>query len=209
MNAFIMKLGRKRSFNREQALDKAMRLFWKSGYMGTSLSELTKELGINKPSLYAAFGNKEQLFKSTLSHYQEKYTAPRYAILTESRADPLSIRLETFLRSIAEVVSDPKLPTGCLYVNSSCESGAKEMPRGILEALHTIKGDTMRYFIDVFKEEQALRNLPNELDVVKISTYLMAVLYGMGVLAKNGSALKELEPMIKMTVDSLLNKKLA
>lgn len=202
-----MKPGRKRSFNKEDALDKAMRLFWKSGYMGTSLSELTKELGINKPSLYAAFGNKEQLFKSTLSHYQEKYTAPRYTTLTEPRTDPLSLRLEAFLWSIAEIVSDPKLPTGCLYVNSSCESGAKEMPRGILEELHTIKGDTMQYFIDVFKEEQALKNLSKEIDVVKMSTYLMTVLFGMGVLAKNGSTLKDLEPVIKMTVNSLLYPK--
>lgn len=199
-----MKLGRKRAFDREEALDKAMKLFWRSGYSGTSLSNLTAELGINKPSLYAAFGNKEQLFKSALSHYKEKYTAPIYTTLIEPKTDSLPTRLESFLRSIAEVVSDPELPMGCLYVNSSCESGAKDMTSEIRDALYTIKGDTMQYFVDVFNKEQALGNLPKEADVAVISNYLMAILFGMGVLAKNGSTLKELEPVIKITVDSLL-----
>ena len=200
----FMKLGRKCSFDREDALDKAMKLFWAGGYSGTSISDLTAELGINKPSLYAAFGNKEQLFKSALSFYQEKYTAPRYATLLEPRTDSLSTRLEAFLRSIAEVVTDPKLPMGCLYVNSTCESGAKDMTSEILEDLYNIKGDTMQYFVDVFKKEQVLGNLSKEADVVIISNYLMAILFGMGVLAKNGSTLNELEPVIKITVDSLL-----
>lgn len=199
-----MKPGRKRSFDKEEALNTAMKIFWKSGYSGTSLSDLTASLKINKPSLYATFGNKEQLFKSALNHYQKAYSEPIYATLSEPKSKPFAIRLGTFLHSIAEVISDPNRPIGCLYVNSSCESGAKNMTSDILETLHTIKGDTLQYFIDVFKEEMRLGNLPDKADAVAMSTYLMTILYGMGVLAKNGSTLKELEPVVSMTVNSLL-----
>jgi AcrR family transcriptional regulator len=64
-----MTAGRRRSFDEAQALETAMRVFWRRGYQGTSLSDLTAALGINKPSLYAAFGNKEQLFARALAHY--------------------------------------------------------------------------------------------------------------------------------------------
>jgi len=198
-----MKPGRKRSFDREEALDKAMRLFWKGGYSGTSLSELTTGLGINKPSLYAAFGNKEHLFKLALAYYQEKYTTPRYATLTEPRTDPLPIRLNRFLHTIAETISDPEMPLGCLYVNSSCETGAKDMTSGIIEEIFSVKKESMQYFINVLKEEQTLGNLPQKTDVDAMSNYLMTVLFGMGVLAKNGSTLADLEPVIKIAVDSL------
>src|SRR5712671_3461480 len=68
-------IGRPRSFDREQALDCAMRVFWRKGYQGASLSELTKAMGINRPSLYAAFGNKETLFGKALDRYAQGPTA--------------------------------------------------------------------------------------------------------------------------------------
>ncbi len=64
-----MSLGRPREFDIEKALDKALKLFWKKGYEGTSLPELTKAMGINRPSLYAAFGNKEALFRKAIDRY--------------------------------------------------------------------------------------------------------------------------------------------
>lgn len=90
----ITKAGRKRSFDKQQALDKAMRLFWANGFSGTSISALAAILGINKPSLYAAFGNKEQLFKASLDHYAECYGEPSVLKLHEPDTDSLEERLE-------------------------------------------------------------------------------------------------------------------
>ncbi len=78
-----MSAGRKRTFDEEQALEAAMRVFWQKGYVGTSLSDLTAALGINKPSLYAAFGNKEQLFASALARYGSRYGLPHAEHLLE------------------------------------------------------------------------------------------------------------------------------
>ena len=66
-----MTLGRPRAFDIDQALDCALRVFWRKGYEGTSLPDLTKAMGINRPSLYAAFGNKEELFRKALDLYAE------------------------------------------------------------------------------------------------------------------------------------------
>ena len=62
-------LGRPRAFDAEKALDRAMQVFWRKGYLGTSLSDLTDAMGINRPSLYAAFGNKKSLFRKALDRY--------------------------------------------------------------------------------------------------------------------------------------------
>ncbi len=64
-------MGRPRVFDVDEALDRALRVFWRKGYEGASLSDLTKAMRINRPSLYAAFGNKEALFRRALDRYAE------------------------------------------------------------------------------------------------------------------------------------------
>src|SRR6266568_8148145 len=65
------RVGRPRAFDVDLALDRALHVFWDKGYEGTSLSDLTKVMRINRPSLYAAFGNKEQLFRKVLDRYMD------------------------------------------------------------------------------------------------------------------------------------------
>ena len=67
-----MPAGRPRLFDLELALDRALNVFWRKGYEGTSLADLTDEMGINRPSLYAAFGNKEALFRRAMERYEQK-----------------------------------------------------------------------------------------------------------------------------------------
>src|ERR1700677_3142305 len=71
-NGNAMRTGRPRSFCTETALDRAMTVFWRKGYEGASLADLTEAMGINPPSLYAAFGNKEVLFRQVLERYDER-----------------------------------------------------------------------------------------------------------------------------------------
>ena len=78
--------GRPREFDCDQALDRALQLFWEKGYEGTSLSDLTRAMGINRPSLYAAFGNKEALFRRVLDRYAEGPAAYFREALTEPTA---------------------------------------------------------------------------------------------------------------------------
>lgn len=198
-----MKAGRKRAFEKNVALDKAMRLFWANGYSGTSLSDLTTTLGINKPSLYAAFGNKEQLFKASLEHYTEYYGKPILLKLLEPEDTNLEERLNAYMLSIARVVTDPVLPKGCFFVKSTCESGSEAVPEEITCLLNNMKNEREKTLIAIFSKEQKQGALPQETDVEQLTSYVIAVLYGIGVLAKNGATMKTLQPVIKIAVKTI------
>ncbi len=195
-----MVAGRKRAFDKQQALDEAMRVFWAKGYSGTSLSDLTSTLGINKPSLYAAFGNKEQLFKASLDHYMKVYVAPPWQKLFEPADVPLQKRLQAYLYGIIDLVSDPALPQGCLFVKSICESGSRAMREDVSVTLNGIGQESEKALVTFFKKEKLRGNLPKTADVKQLATYLMSVMYGIGVLAKNGKSKKTLRTVAQLAV---------
>ena len=198
-----MKAGRKRAFDKDVALDKAMRLFWANGYSGTSLSDLTTTLGINKPSLYAAFGNKEQLFKASLDHYSKCYGEPNLLKLREPEDASLEERLKAYMLSVANLVTDPALPKGCLLVKSTCESGSEAVPEEITYSLKSIKSEKEKTLIALFSKEKKQGALSQDTDVEQLTSYVTAVLYGIGVLAKNGATMKTLQPVIEIAVKAI------
>src|SRR5438067_998001 len=106
MSRTPVKRGRPRSFDADKALEKALRIFWKKGYEGASLPDLTRAMGINRPSLYAAFGNKAALF---VREALEEPTARRMA--------------ERLIRGGVELVSNPKQPRGCFVVQGALVCG--------------------------------------------------------------------------------------
>src|SRR5215471_7179983 len=108
--------GRPREFDTDKALDRALEVFWRKGYEGTSLPDLTEAMGINRPSLYAAFGNKEQLFRRVIDRYVEGPASYFRESLAEPTARGAAERLLT--RSI-DLVTDPQGPGGCLLVQGA------------------------------------------------------------------------------------------
>lgn len=198
-----MKAGRKRAFDKDVALDKAMRLFWANGYSGTSISDLTATLGINKPSLYAAFGNKEQLFKASIEHYTECYGEPTLLKLLEPKNANLEERLKAYMLSVASVVTDPALPIGCFFVKSSCESGSEAVPEEITCLLNNMKSEREKTLIAIFSKEQEQGALSQDTDVVDLTSYIIVVLYGIGVLAKNGATMKNLQPVVEIAIKTI------
>jgi AcrR family transcriptional regulator len=97
-------MGRAREFDADEALDRAMTLFWSKGYDGTSLSDLTEAMGINRPSLYAAYGNKQELFRKALERYGEGPSAYEREALAQPTARMVA---EGLLRGAADVQTDP------------------------------------------------------------------------------------------------------
>src|SRR6202048_610400 len=105
------RMGRPRSFDIDGALDRALQVFWRKGYEGTSLSDLTKAVGVNRPSLYAAFGGKEALFRKALDRYLNGPAAYTQEALKEPTARAV---VERLLQGAADLNTAPRNPGGCL-----------------------------------------------------------------------------------------------
>ncbi len=198
-----MSVGRKRAFDKTEALETAMRVFWDKGFNGTSLTDLTAALGINKPSLYAAFGNKEQLFTAALELYMTQYGAPLLQRLTEPADAPLSERLRAYLFGIIDLVSDGRSPKGCLFVRSSCESGGAAVPDEISSMLQDMGLASERNLTKLIKAEQRRGQLPPDAQPKAIAGYLLSVMYGLSVLARRGKPRKELKAIVDTAVRAL------
>src|SRR3989454_12434189 len=118
-------VGRPRSFDIDKALDRALQVFWHKGYEGTTLSDLTQAMGINRPSLYAAFGNKETLFRKALDRYADGPAAYVRQALEEPSARAV---VEALLRGAVDMLSCPRNPHGCLMVQGALSCGRTANP---------------------------------------------------------------------------------
>src|SRR6202163_3186701 len=116
-------LGRPRSFETGEALDAAMKVFWCKGYEGASLSDLTKAMGINRPSLYAAFGDKESLFRKVLDRYDSGPAGYVREALNQPTARAV---VERLMEGAAELGTASSNPRGCLFVQSALPCGYNE-----------------------------------------------------------------------------------
>src|SRR2546427_5399845 len=112
--------GRPRAFDSDAVLERAMHVFWAKGYQGAALSALTRAMRINRPSLYAAFGNKEQLFRKVLDRYVDGPLAYFGKALTAPNARDV---IEQIFFGAARMASDPRLPAGCLMVQGALACG--------------------------------------------------------------------------------------
>jgi TetR/AcrR family transcriptional regulator, copper-responsive repressor len=198
-----MNAGRKRAFDKTEALDKAMRVFWENGYAGTSMSDLTAALGINKPSLYAAFGNKEQLFEAAMQHYMAHYGTPLQQRLTTPPDTPLPERLRCYLHGIIDLVTDKESPKGCLFVKSSCESGGAALPEEINRSLQEMGLASERFLLERLESEQRHGQLPGNARLQDLAAYLMSVIYGLSVMARRGKTKPELEAVVETAIRAL------
>lgn len=180
-----MERGRPRTFDKDQALDAALTVFWRSGYQGASLSELTESMGLTKPSLYAAFGNKERLYLAALQRYREQQLV-QHAEALASEPD-LKKAMRKFLRSVATMLTAEELPGGCMVVNSavSCDLGA--LPKRIVAAIgETVNQSSVGLLKDRLQDELRQRHLPEGTPVEELADYFSAFMSGMAVMAKMG-----------------------
>ena len=191
-----MGAGRQREFDKQVALDAAVNVFWTNGYNGTSLSDLTDAMGINKPSLYAAFGNKEALFISALERYVGTYGSPHMEKLNAPNMS-LRSRLITYLESIAWMVSDPALPGGCFVAATTNEAGGDCLPTGVRDAIAGVNRLTREAFIEFFRHEAAAGEIASEDSAVVFADYLLMLQYGLAVMARNGVTRRALNDVIE------------
>jgi AcrR family transcriptional regulator len=179
--------GRPRQFDINQALDRALEVFWRKGYEGTSLPELTKAMGINRPSLYAAFGNKEALFRRALDRYAEGPAGYVQEALNQPTARAVAERL---LYGTIDLLTDPRYPRGCLLVQGAlaCGAAAESVRQELVARRMAGEADIRRRF----ERAVADGDLPAETDPADLARYLVTVNRGMAVLAAGGATRAEL-----------------
>jgi AcrR family transcriptional regulator len=179
--------GRPLGFDPVKALDRALHVFWERGYEGASLAELTRAMGINRPSMYAAFGNKEELFRKALGRYEELVGAHLYETLREPTARGA---VECLLRGSAEGLSRTGQPHGCILVQGALACGAES--RGVQRELATRRGMQEEMLRDRLLRAKREGDLPQGADPKELAGYFTAVLHGMSVQAAGGAGREKL-----------------
>jgi AcrR family transcriptional regulator len=197
-----MKAGRHRTFDKDIALDQAMKVFWSNGYPGTSLSDLTDAMGINKPSLYAAFGNKEKLYQSVLEKYVTKHGVVHAEHLFVTNKS-LNERVKCYLTSIAQMVTNPNLPSGCLMCISTSEVGGTRIPADALQTISSINEVTKSSLNTFFTNEMSAGNIASERTPAMLANYIILLQFGLSVMARNGANFKEIKEVIKISMENL------
>ena len=190
-----MALGRPRTFDVEKALDAALRVFWRNGYEGTSLPDLTEAMGINRPSLYAAFGNKESLFRKVLDRYVEGRTAYVREALDEPTARAV---VERLLRGTVDLLTDPRNPPGCLMVQSAlaCSDMADSVRCEL--ASRRMAGEVA--ICRRFERARADGDLPADAHPADLARYVVTVIQGMAVQSAGGARRKELRRVVELAL---------
>lgn len=179
--------GRPRQFDLDEALDAAIEVFWRQGYEGTTLDDLTAAIGISKPSLYAAFGDKEATFKRAVVRYAEVDMAYVDAALAEPTARAVA---EHFLRSNVLAVTDPAKPPGCLSIQGGL-AGSRSDQR-IVEFLASGRAQGEARFAERFARAVAAGELDPSEDPAELAKYLYTVTSGIAVQAASGASRAEL-----------------
>ncbi|NNM76138.1 TetR/AcrR family transcriptional regulator [Sphingomonas sp. ID1715] len=183
--------GRPREFCVDQALAAALRVFWSKGYEGASMADLTEAMGITKPSLYAAFGNKEQLFVKALDLYERE----KLDYVGEALAEPTARKVaEHLLRGALENQTSKSEPHGCLGVISSVACGAEA--ESIRQFVLARGASARKALVERFEQAKAQGDLPAHVDVEGLTSYLYAVLQGMAVQAGAGASREDLDRLI-------------
>ena len=174
-----------------------MTTFWKKGYEGTSLSDLTAAMGISRPSLYAAYGNKEELFRKVLERYGEGPSSYEREALAQPTGREVA---ESLLRGAADVQTDPDTPAGCLAVLGTTYCADDSSPIGKILIASRLAGHAA--IRERFERAQAAGDLPTAADPQALTQYIGAVVCGMAVLAASGATRKELERVIELTMQA-------
>jgi AcrR family transcriptional regulator len=189
------RLGRPRAFNRDIALEAAMRVFWAHGFEGASLTALTAAMGINRPSLYAAFGDKASLFREAVARYG---AGPgRYVRRALGRTTARQVA-ETLLRGAVAAATDPEHPSGCLWVQGALVAGAESS--SIRSEMAAIRAGGIAQVQERLERARRDGDLLAGANVEALTLFLVSVMNGIAVQANGGHGREALNGVVDLAM---------
>jgi AcrR family transcriptional regulator len=187
--------GRPKGFDPDEALEKAMHLFWAKGYDGVTIRDLTKTMGINRPSLYATFGSKEELFNKALDRYRESsFSSASFT----SQFTTVRAAVEAMLHTAADFLANPGHPPGCLTVVAGLAGGDES--RDVLKALRSARARGFEVWRERFARAQAEGEIPALPAADDLARYIMTVVTGMTVSARTGATVEDLHRVADLAI---------
>ncbi len=193
--------GRQLQFDKEKALDAAMYVFWKKGFLGASLTELTSSMGINKPSMYATFGNKEDLFVEATRHYLENYASTHMASLETD--EPLQARVRNYLHSISQMQCQGSSAKGCFVSVAANEMVSETLPKKAVENISYVGNYAETFLTEFFTTEQQKGHLAADRDVKEVVLLIVTFLHGLSSIARVGKPQQEIEGIINSFIKAI------
>jgi AcrR family transcriptional regulator len=189
--------GRPRSFDSDKALDRALEVFWRKGFEGASLSDLTTAMDINRPSLYAAFGDKEALFRKVLDRYAQGPGSHALQALDEPTSRAV---VEKLLRGGADLLAKPGSPRGCLLVQGAltCGNGADSMRRELISRRSAGESALRKRFSRAKSEG----DLPPDANPAHLASYIVTIIHGMSVQAASGATRAQLRSVADIALQN-------
>lgn len=186
--------GRPRSFDVDVALDRAVDVFWKHGFQDASMHELTEAMGLSKPSLYAAYGDKEALYLKTLARYVARLIERHAAVLNGEIDGRRAV--DGFLRSLAAMLADPDMPGGCFIINGTADCGGSTIPAAVEMALRSAMQGSETMVLQRLQRAQLDGDLPADARPEALAAMFGSIIAGLSVMAKSGAPQAKLEMVI-------------
>ncbi len=186
-------LGRPRAFNRDEALQVAMKLFCKHGYEGVSIADLTAAMNISPPSLYAAFGGKEALFREALALYQQRPDLPHLAC-----SGTIQDRMKALLYDTVRAATDPDFPAGCMV--SAGMLTCRPEHEGLADSVADLRTARCDMIAKELEDAVASGELPADADTKAIGRYVMALAQGIAIQAHDGATATELFALVDVAL---------
>lgn len=181
--------GRPRNFDRELALTRALDIFWLKGYEPASIQELCVAMEINPPSLYAAFGNKAQLFLESMRYYETKYWDHIWEKMV--REPDLYKAVNDFFLQAAKILTAPDLPCGCMVVLAAINVSANSQE--VLNEVKKLRQEGRDCFLARLEQGIQTGQLPVGTDVEVLAYTFNTLLEGMSIQARDGLSQTALE----------------
>jgi TetR/AcrR family transcriptional repressor of nem operon len=192
--------GRPLEFDRDEALQKAVEVFWEKGYQATSIEDLISRMGIGRQSLYNTFGDKESLMREALDVYFRAASAPMLEILQAPGSPARNIK--TFFRKVVEGCSSGG-HKGCLMVNTGVEFAGTDRDSPILKAIRSGFQSLERVMRQTIKQGIDAGELSKKTDPLQLATFLVGIFQGMLLMSKTGASRETLERVAEGAIASL------